>query len=53
MDCVFITYILPNFSSEKERFKTFLKHKSVEFNDFMTELEENEKKREKNIEQLI
>jgi len=46
-------YILPNFSSEKERFKTFLKHKSVEFNDFMTELEENEKKREKNIEQLI
>ena len=46
-------YILPNFSSKKERFKSFLKNKSLEFNAFMLELEENEKKREKNIKQLI
>jgi hypothetical protein len=46
-------YILPNFSSEKEKFKAFLKEKSTDFNDFMAELEENEKKRIKNIEQLI
>jgi hypothetical protein len=46
-------YILPNFSSEKEKFKAFLKEKSNDFNDFMSELEENEKKRIKNIEQLI
>ena len=46
-------YILPNFSSEKEKFKAFLKEKSTDFNDFMSELEENEKKRIKNIEQLI
>lgn len=46
-------YILPNFSSEKEKFKAFLKEKSKDFNDFMRELEENEKKRILNIDQLI
>lgn len=46
-------YILPNFSSEKERFKIFLKQMTLEFKDFLHELDENEKKREKNIELLI
>jgi len=46
-------YILPNFSSKKGRFKKFLKQKSDDFKEFLHELEENEKKREKNIEQLI
>ncbi len=46
-------YILPNFSSEKERFKTFLKQKTTNFNEFLHELEENENKRQKDIEQLI
>jgi len=46
-------YILPNFSSEKERFKTFLKQKTTNFNDFLHELEENENKRQKDIERLI
>lgn len=46
-------YILPNFSSKKEKFKKFLKQKSDDFKEFLHELDENEKKREKNIEQLI
>ncbi len=46
-------YILPNFSSKKGRFKKFLKQKTDDFKEFMHELEENEKKREKIIEQLI
>ena len=46
-------YILPNFSSQKGRFKKFLKQKSDDFKEFLHELEENEKKREKNIAQLI
>ncbi|MHC1704871.1 MAG: hypothetical protein AB9846_13260 [Tenuifilaceae bacterium] len=46
-------YILPNFSSEKEKFKKFLKQKNDDFKEFLHELEENERKREKNIEQLI
>ena len=46
-------YILPNFSSKKGRFKKFLKQKSDDFKEFLHELEENEKKREKNIAQLI
>jgi len=46
-------YILPNFSSKKGRFKKFLKQKTDDFKEFLHELEENEKKREKNIEQLI
>lgn len=46
-------YILPNFSSKKGRFKKFLKQESDDFKEFLHELEENEKKREKNIEQLI
>ena len=46
-------YILPNFSSKKGRFKKFLKQKSDDFKEFMHELEENEKKREKQIEKLV
>ncbi len=46
-------YILPNFSSKKGRFKKFLKQKSDNFKEFMHELEENEKKREKQIEKLV
>jgi hypothetical protein len=46
-------YILPNFSSKKGRFKKFLKQRSDDFKEFLHELEENEKKREKNIAQLI
>ena len=46
-------YILPNFSSKKSKFKKFLKQKTDDFREFLHELEENEKKREKNIEQLI
>jgi hypothetical protein len=46
-------YILPNFSSKKKKFKKFLKQKSDDFNEFLHELEENEKKRELIIEQLI
>lgn len=46
-------YILPNFSSKKERFKKFLKHQTEEFREFLNELEENEKKRLKNINSLI
>ncbi len=46
-------YILPNFSSKKGRFKKFLKQKTDDFKEFMHELEENEKKRKKNIEQLV
>ncbi|MCX6327513.1 MAG: hypothetical protein NT144_12825 [Bacteroidia bacterium] len=46
-------YILPNFSSKKEKFKKFLKERTDNFKEFLDELEENEKKREKNIEQLI
>ncbi len=46
-------YILPNFSSKKEKFKKFLKQKTDDFKEFMHELEENEKKREKNIKFLI
>jgi len=46
-------YILPNFASEKEKFKTFLKQQTVDFEDFMHELELNEIKREGTINQLI
>ncbi len=46
-------YILPNFSSEKERFKTFLRQKTTNFKDFLHELEENKNKRQKDIERLI
>lgn len=46
-------YILPNFSSKKEKFKKFLKQKTDDFKEFLHELEENEKKREKNIKYLI
>lgn len=46
-------YILPNFSSKKGRFKKFLKQKTDDFKEFLHELEENEKKRKINIEQLI
>lgn len=46
-------YILPNFSSRKEKFKEFLKNKAGDLKDFLYELEENEKKREKIISQLI
>ncbi len=46
-------YILPNFSSKKERFKKFLKNQTDDFRDFLQELEENEKKRIKNIKSLI
>ena len=40
-------YILPNFSSKKEKFKKFLKHQTEDFREFMQELEENEKKTNK------
>ena len=46
-------YILPNFSSKKEKFKKFLKHQTEDFKDFLQELEENEKKRVKNIKSMI
>lgn len=46
-------YILPNFSSKKEKFKKFLKQKTDDFKEFLHELEENERKRELIIEQLI
>lgn len=46
-------YILPNFSSKKGRFKKFLKQRTDDFKEFLHELEENEKKRKKNIELLI
>ncbi len=46
-------YILPNFSSEKKKFKKFLKQKKDDFKEFLHELDENEKKRKKIIEQLI
>lgn len=46
-------YILPNFSSKKEKLKKFLKHQTEDFREFLQELEENEKKRIKNIKSLI
>ncbi len=46
-------YIMPNFSSKKSKFKKFLKQRTDDFREFLHELEENEKKREKNIELLI
>lgn len=46
-------YILPNFSSKKERFKRFLRNQTEDFRDFLQELEENERKRVKNIKSLI
>ena len=46
-------YILPSFSSEKEKFKKFLKQKTDDFKEFLHELEENERKRKKNIDLLI
>jgi hypothetical protein len=46
-------YILPDFSNKKGRFKKFLKQKNDDFKEFLHELEENEKKRQKNIETLI
>ncbi|MFN8254542.1 MAG: hypothetical protein U0W24_02560 [Bacteroidales bacterium] len=46
-------YILPNFSSKKEKFKKFLKQKTDDFKEFLHELEENERKRQINIKQLI
>jgi len=46
-------YILPNFSSQKKRFKKFLKQKSDDFKEFLHELEENEKKRKVAINELI
>jgi hypothetical protein len=46
-------YILPEFSNKKGRFKKFLKQKNDDFKAFLHELDENEKKRQKNIETLI
>jgi len=46
-------YILPDFESEKEKFKTFLKQKTSNFKDFLHELEENEAKRQRDIGKLI
>ena len=46
-------YILPNFASKKEKFKKFLKHQTEAFKEFLQELDENEKKRVKNIKSLI
>jgi len=46
-------YILPNFSSNKNKFKKFLKEKSKDFKEFLNELEENYKKRRKTISLLI
>lgn len=46
-------YILPEFSSKKKKFKRFLKNKTSDFNAFLYELEENQKKRHENIRHLI
>ncbi|MBN2237041.1 MAG: hypothetical protein JW729_05750 [Bacteroidales bacterium] len=46
-------YILPEFSSKKKKFKQFLKNRSNEFDAFLYELEENQKKRHENIVNLI
>ena len=46
-------YILPEFSSKKKKFKQFLKTRSNEFDAFLYELEENQKKRHENIAKLI
>lgn len=46
-------YILPEFSSKKKKFKRFLKTRSNEFDAFLYELEENQKKRHENIANLI
>jgi hypothetical protein len=46
-------YILPNFESEKEKFKTFVREKTSNFKNFLHELEENELKRECDIERLL
>jgi len=46
-------YILPKFSSRKNEFKRFLKHKSDHFDAFLYELNENQKKRYENISYLI
>jgi hypothetical protein len=46
-------YILPEFSSDKKKFKKFLKQKSHDFKEFLNQLEENDKKRKKTINLLI
>lgn len=46
-------YILPEFSSKKGKFKKFLKQTTEDFKNFLTELEENERSRRKNIRHLI
>lgn len=46
-------YILPNFTSEKAKFKAFLKQQTVDFKEFLHELEVNENKRQKTVNQLI
>ncbi len=46
-------YILPEFSSRKKKFTRFLKHKTEDFDAFLYELEENQKKRNQNVSYLI
>jgi len=46
-------YILPNFESEKEKFKTFIREENSNFKNFLHELEENELKRERDIKRLL
>lgn len=46
-------YILPEFASDKKKFKKFLKQKSQDFMEFMNQLDENDKKRRVTINHLI
>lgn len=46
-------YILPEFASDKKKFKKFLKQKSDNYKEFLNQLEENDKKRKKTINLLI
>ncbi len=46
-------YILPEFASDKKKFKKFLKINSDNFEDFLKQLNENDRKRKKIINHLI
>ena len=46
-------YILPEFASDKKKFKKFLKQKSQDFKEFLNQLEKNDKKRKIIINLLI
>jgi len=46
-------YILPEFASDKKKFKKFIKQKSHNFRDFLNQLEENDKKRRKTTNLLV